>query len=98
MATTTKSIRLTAQEKRRIDALARKRGMRPATYIKAAALAGPPASDLSRLSRLEKVTFAVLKAVEDEMDARTGDAAWERQLNSGARLLEPGEVWRELGI
>lgn len=98
MATTTKSIRLTAQEKKRIDALARKRGMRPATYIKAAALADPPASDLARLSRLEKVTVAVLKAVEDEMDARLGDAAWDRHLKSGSRLLKPGEVWRELGV
>lgn len=98
MATTPTSIRLTPAEKKRIAALARKRGLSPAAYIKRAALAGSPPSDISRLSRLEKATAAILAAVEDELDARVGDAAWERHLKSGARSLKPEEVWRELGV
>jgi len=100
MATATQptSIRLSPAEKKRIATLARKRGLSPAAYIKRAALAGPAPSDISRLSRLEKATAAILAAVEDELDARVGDAAWERHLRSGAKLLKPEEVWRELGV
>jgi len=99
MATTAPtSIRLTPAEKKRIAALARKRGLSPAAYIKRAALAGPPASDISRLSRLEKATAAVLEAVEDELDYRVAVAAWDRHVKSGSRLLKPEEVWRELGV
>jgi hypothetical protein len=97
-STSPTSIRLTAAEKKRIAALARKRGLSPAAYIKRAALAGPPASDISRLARLEKATTAVLEAVEDELDVRVADAAWERHLKSGSKLLKPEEVWRELGV
>ena len=97
-ATITTSIRLSPAEKKRIAAFARKRGLSPAAYIKRAALAGPAPSDLTRLSRLEKVTVAILAAIEDEIDARVGDAAWERHLQSGARLLKPEEAWRELGV
>ena len=98
MATLTKSIRLTPAEKKRIDVLARKRGLSPATYIKRAALAGPAASDISRLSRLEKVTSAVLEAVEDELDYRVAVAAWDKHLKSGGKTLKAGEVWRELAV
>ena len=100
MATATHptSIRLNPAEKRRIAALARKRGLSPAAYIKRAALAGPVQSEIARLSRLEKLTASVLEAIEDELDARVGDAAWERHLASGAKLLKPEEVWRELGV
>lgn len=98
MAASPTSIRLTPAEKKRIAVLARKRGLSPAAYIKRAALAGPPPSDISRLSRLEKVTAAILEAVEDELDARVGDAAWERHLKSGAKPLKPEEVWRALGV
>ncbi len=92
------SIRLSPAEKKRIAAFARKRGLSPAAYIKRAALAGPAPSDLTRLARLEKVTAAMLATIEDEIDARVGDAAWERHLQSGAKALKPEEVWRALGV
>lgn len=98
MASVPTSIRLTPAEKRRIATAARKRGLSPAAYIKRAALAGPSQSDDLKLARLEKLAAGLLEAVEDERDARIGDAAWERHLASGKRLLKPDEVWRELGV
>lgn len=98
MATSPTSIRLTVAEKKRIAVLARKRGLSPAAYIKRAALAGPLPSDISRLSRMEKATAAVLAAIEDELDARIGDAAWERHVTSGSRRIPPGEVWSGMGV
>ena len=96
MASTTSptSIRLSPAEKKRITALARKRGLSPAAYIKKAALAGPDRSDISRLSRLEKATTAVLEAVEDELDARIGNARWEKYLAGKSRLLSRQEFLR----
>lgn len=98
MATSPTSIRLTPAEKKRIATLARKRGLSPAAYIKRAALAGPAPSDVTRLSRLEKAVAAVLEAVEDELDAGLGDAAWERHQKSGAKTMKPEEVWPALGV
>jgi predicted transcriptional regulator len=98
MATSPTSIRLSPAEKKRIAALARKRGLSPAAYIKRAALAGPAPSDISRLARLEKATAVILAAVEDELDYRVAVAAWDRHVKSGAKLLKPEEVWRELGV
>lgn len=100
MATATHptSIRLSPAEKRQIAAAARKRGLSPAAYIKRAALAGSASSDLARLSRLEKLTAAILEAVEDELDYHVAVAAWDRHVKSGAKLLKPEDVWRELGV
>lgn len=98
MATSPTSIRLTPAEKKRIAALARQRGLSPAAYIKRAALAGPPPSDISRLSRLEKATAAVLEAVEDELDYRVAVVRWENHIRNKTRLYTGEEVWRELGI
>jgi predicted transcriptional regulator len=98
MATSPTSIRLTPAEKKRIAALARKRGLSPAAYIKRAALAGPAPSDISRLSLLEKTTAALLEAVEDELDARVADARWENHLKNKTRLYTSEEVKRELGL
>lgn len=98
MPSATTSIRPTPAEKKRIVALARKRGLSPSAYIKRAALAGPAPSDLARLSRLEKVTAAILEAVEDELDVRVADARWENHLKNQTRLLTGAEVWRELGV
>lgn len=98
MATSPTSIRLTDVEKKRIAALARKRGLSPAAYIKRAALAGPAPSDISRLARLEKVTASLLEAVEDELDARVADARWESHLAHGTRLYTSEEVKRDLGL
>ncbi len=81
------SIRLSPAEKKRIASLARKRGLSPAAYIKKAALEDRDRSDISRLARLEKATAAVLEAVEDELDARIGDARWEKYLAGKSRLL-----------
>ena len=96
MASTTSptSIRLSPAEKKRIATLARKRGLSPAAYIKKAALEGPNRSDISRLSRLEKATTAVLEAVEDELDARIGNARWEKYLAGRSRLLSREEFLR----
>jgi hypothetical protein len=54
--------------------------------------------DADRLDRLAAIVEQVREAVEDELDARIGDAAWERHLASGAKRLNPEEAWRELGI
>lgn len=96
MATATHptSIRLSPAEKRRIAAFARKRGLSPAAYMKRAILAGPAPSDIARLSRLEKLTAAVLEAVEDELDARVGDDRWGKYLAGKARLLSREEFLR----
>lgn len=98
MATLTKSIRLTPAEQKRINALARQRGLSPATYIKRAALAGPPPSDGSRLAKLERVTAAVLEAIEDEIDYRVASVRWESHKKNQTRLLTGGEARRELGL
>ena len=89
MAATTipTSIRLSPAEKRRIATLARKCGLSPSAYIKRVALAGPPAPDDVKLARLERLAAALLESVEDERDARLGDAAWEKYLAGKSRLL-----------
>jgi len=97
-ATIPTSIRLSPAEKKRIAAAARKRGLSPAAYIKRAALAGPAPSDISRLSRLEKIAASILEAVEDELDARVGDARWESHLKNQTRLYTREEALSELGL
>lgn len=92
------SIRLTPAEKRKINAAARRRGMTPAAYIKKAALDGVASADDERLARLEKIAADLREAVEDEIDARIGDAAWERHLKEGTKLYTGEEVRRELGL
>src|SRR5258708_970011 len=81
------SIRLSPAEKRRIATFARKRGLSPSAYIKHVALAGPAASDDAKLARLERLAAALLESVEDERDARLGDAALARHLAGKSRLL-----------
>jgi hypothetical protein len=100
MATTTNptSIRLTATEKRRIAAAARKRGISPAAYIKRAALQGIGRSDDSNLVRLERLAASLLAAVEDERDCRTAAARWESHVKNATRLYTPEEAKRELGL
>ena len=97
-STSPTSIRLSPAEKKRIAALARKKGLSPAAYIKRAALAGPPASDISRLARLEKATAAILEAVEDELDYRVAVAAWDNHVKNKTRTYSSEEVKRELGL
>lgn len=96
MATTTTptSIRLNPVEKRRISSLARKRGLTPSAYIKRAALAGPVQSEDAKLAHLERLAATILAAVEDERDARLGDARWEKYLAGKARLLTRKEFLR----
>ena len=79
-------------------AAARKRGLSPAAYIKRAALAGPAQTDDARLARLERLAAAVLESVEDERDARLGDAAWEKHLAGKSRLLTRGQFLRGLDV
>lgn len=97
-ATIPTSIRLSPAEKKQIAKFARKKGLSPAAYIKRAALAGPPPSDISRLSRLEKATAAVLEAVEDELDYRVAVARWEEHVRTGSRTYSIAEIKHELGI
>ena len=97
-ATTPTSIRLNPAEKRRIAALARKRGLTLSAYIKRAALAGSPQSDDAKLARLERVAASLLEAVEDELDYRTAVAAWNHHVKNKTRLYTGEEVWRELGL
>ena len=97
-ATIPTSIRLNPAEKRRIAAAARKRGLSPAAYIKRAALAGPGQSDDARLARLERLAAAVLESIEDERDARLGDAAWEKHLAGKSRLLTREQFLRGLDV
>ena len=97
-ATTPTSIRLTPAEKRRIAALARKRGLTPSAYIKRVALADPAPTDDAKLAKLEKLAATLLEAVEDELDYRLVVDAWDRHVKSGAKLLKSEEVWRELGV
>ena len=98
MASVPTSIRLTPAEKRRIATAARKRGLSPAAYIKRAALAGPSQSDDLKLARLEKLAAGLLEAVEDERDARLGDARWEKHLAGQARLLSREEFTRGMDV
>ncbi|MDF3055952.1 MAG: hypothetical protein K0R17_167 [Rariglobus sp.] len=93
------SIRLTAAEKKRIAAAARKRGLTPTAYIKRAALEGAEAKgDDARLDQLERIATALREAVEDEVDYRAVTTAWNRHVKSGAKLLTGAEAWRELGL
>jgi len=100
-ATLTTTIRLAPAAKRRIVAAARRAGESPAKFISTAALArattSPDTPD-ARLILLERRVAALREAVEDEIDARVGDAAWERHLATGSRLRTGEEVWRELGL
>ena len=93
-ATTPTSIRLSPAEKRRIAALARKRGISPSAYIKRAALAGPVQSDDAKFAHLERLAASVLEAIEDERDARLADARWEKYLAGKSRLLPRKEFLR----
>lgn len=93
-ATIPTSIRLSPAEKRRIAVLARKRGLTPAAYIKRAALAGPVQSEDAKLAHLERLAASVLEAIEDERDARLGDARWEKYLAGKSRLLTREEFLR----
>lgn len=97
-ATLPTSIRLSPAEKRRIAALARKRGLSHSAYIKRAALETRPASPDVKLARLERVAAALLEAVEDERDARTADARWEKHLAGKSRLLSREEFLRGLDV
>lgn len=98
MASSPTSIRLTPAEKRRINAAARRRGLTPTAYIKKAALEGVGPSDDTKLARLEKLAAGLLEAVEDERDARIGDAAWERHLKEGTKLLTREEFLRGMDV
>ena len=92
------SIRLSPAEKRRIATLARKRGLSPSAYIKRVALAGPAPADDAKLARLERLAAALLESVEDERDARLGDAAWEKHLAAKSRLLTRKEFLGGLDV
>ncbi len=98
MASAPTSIRLNPAEKRRIAQAARRRGLTPSAYIKRAALAGPAQSSDARLDRLERLAAAALASIEDERDARLGDAAWERHLAGKSRLLTRQEFVRGLDV
>ena len=91
------SIRLTAAEKRRIAAAARKRGMSPTAFIKHAALAQSTEPDM-RLEELGCKVAGMQEKIENELDYRKATAAWERHLKSGKPTLKPEEVWRGLGV
>jgi len=97
MATVPTSIRLTPAEKRRIAAAARRRGLSPAAYIKARALADEKTSD-ERLTRLEHLAARLLETVEDTLDYRLAVSQWDAHVKSGSRLLKSREVWLELGV
>jgi hypothetical protein len=94
IATIPTSIRLSPSEKRHIAAAARRRGLTTASYIRRAALSGPMASDDVKLARLERLAASLLEAVEDERDARLGDARWEKHLAGKSRLLTREEFLR----
>ncbi len=98
MASVPTSIRLTPAEKRKINAAARKRGLSPAAYIKKAALSGTGPADDTRLARLEKIAAQLFEAVEDERDARIGDARWEKHLAGQSRLLSREEFTRGVDV
>jgi uncharacterized protein (DUF1778 family) len=97
--TRTTTIRLTSAAKRRLAAAARRRGVSTHKFILDAALdrASAP-TDIDRLAKLADIVAQVKEAVEDELDVRIGDAAWERDLASGSKRLKPDDAWRELGI
>jgi len=98
-ATIPTSIRLSASEKRRIAAAARRRGLSPSAYIKRAALESAEAApDDAKLARLAALVEEIRAAVEDELDYRTAAAAWNRHRRDKTRLLTGDEVRRELGL
>ena len=93
------SIRLTPAEKRRIAVAARRRGLTPAKFIKLAALERTQTTtDDERLVKLANLVGQLREAVEDEIDSRVGDAAWDRHVASGEPTRRGDDVWRELGI
>ncbi|HUG12322.1 MAG TPA: hypothetical protein VMM36_14990 [Opitutaceae bacterium] len=98
MASHPTSIRLSPAEKRKINAAARRRGMSPAAYIKKAALDGVASANDERLAKLERFAAELREAVEDERDARIGDAAWEKHLKEGTKLLTREEFLRGVDI
>lgn len=96
MAATT-TIRVSAADKRRIAAAARRRGVSPHKFILEAALERASAKpDDDKLARLEKLVASV--QVENELDYRLADAAWQRHVKSGSKTIKSEEVWRELGL
>ena len=98
-ATLPTSLRIPAAAKRRIAAAARRRGVSTQKFILEAALERATAApDDTRLARLAATVEQVREAVEDEIDARLGDAAWERHLATGSRLYSSAEIKRELGL
>lgn len=89
------SIRLAAQEKRRIATAARKQGITSAKFIKQAALeraASPEGMALAEIS-------ASLKdLVEDEVDAAIAKDRIARRKAGEGRLYTGVEAWCELGL
>ena len=91
------SIRLTAAERRRIAAAARRRGLSPTAFIKHAALAQSTSPDV-KLEELERQVAVMQARIEDELDYRRATEAWDRHVKSGRPSFKPEEVWRELGV
>ena len=98
-ATRTTTIRLTPAAKRRLAAAARRHGVSTHKFILDAALdRASAAPDDDKLTRLAFLVEAVRGTVEDEIDYRIADAAWDRHLKHKPRLYTPEEVKRELGL
>lgn len=47
-----------------------------------------------KLARLERLAASLLEAVENERDARIGDARWEKHLAGNSRLITREEFLR----
>jgi uncharacterized protein (DUF1778 family) len=98
-ATLTTTIRIAPAAKRRIAAAARRPGVSTHKFILEAALErAAGTADDAKLIRLEAAVARLHEAVEDELDYRTADAAWQHHLKHKTRLYTSAEVRHELGL
>lgn len=89
------SIRLAADEKRRIAAAARKQGVTPAKFIKQAALERAANPDGIALAQL---TASLKELITDEVDAAIALDRIARRTRGKGRLVTGEEARRELGL
>ena len=89
------SIRLAAQEKRRIAAAARKQGISSAKFIKQAALERATSPEGMVLAQ---ISASLRELIDDEVDSAIAHDRIARRKSGEGRLYSGEEAKRELGL
>lgn len=55
-------------------------------------------ADFHGISLSQAFREALMERIEDELDAKAGDEAWEEFIKSGEKARPIEELWKELGL